>query len=204
MKTKLFLIFSLLFNNVSSSQEVGVIASKIWTDNKELQNSIGFGAYLSKDISKFFTIRLSYEYLSNKRIYNGYISTGIIGHNAVWEQIQSTSHANLWKLQLVVFPIRFESVSFGVGSTISNNFFSLDKKGFQTGKSSSSHDSQKFGIGYSFYVQSSPIQSVPIVVTINASRDFLGYSAIATESDNSFAQPMNTVILQIGLGYTFK
>lgn len=203
-KVNLVLIVGFFIVCPAISQEIGVLGSKYWTDNSELQNPLGFGAYLSKDISELFSVKLSYEYLSNERVYDGTTSNGLIGENTVQERIKSNSHANLWKLHFSVSPIRFELLRFYTGIVLSNNFFNAERHGQQTGRNVPLHNGQKFGIGLFFNIQMLPLETIPILITVNASKEYLGTSSMATDVDLPFAKKMTTTNLQLCLGYILK
>jgi len=83
--------------------EIGITASHLWTNNKELQNPIGFGAYISKNFSDFLSLKFSYEYIYNERNYYGTLSSWM-ELNSTWESIQTYADANLWKLSLAFIP----------------------------------------------------------------------------------------------------
>lgn len=203
-KINLALALTLAIVYTSSSQEIGIIGSKYWTNNSELQNPLGFGIYLSKDFSTLFSIKLNYEYLANERIYEGVTGTGILGENAVQEKIKSSSRANLWKLSFAIVPLDLELLRFYTGLALSSGSFSADKHGQQTGKKVSSLDGQKFGAGFFFNIKTPPFKIIPIVITVNVSRDYFGTSSMATDIETPFSQKMTTTNLQICLGYVLK
>jgi hypothetical protein len=203
MKTNCLLLLIFLYLEASPCQEIGIVASQTWTDNAELQNPVGFGVYLATNPSKPICFRITYEYLSNRRVYEGFMVGGQLPTNAVFEQIQSSSHANLWKLNLLAVPLQYRSTSFAIGAVMSTNFYSGNKKGALTGKSFDSINGQKFGIGYVFQIHIFPLESLPIAIGISASREFLGYSNMATDTDAPFAASMSTTNIQLAAGYSF-
>ena len=204
MKAIKILTFGFLLSTFASSQEIGISASQLWTDSKILQKPIGYGVYVSKNLSRYFSAKLSYEYIYNERNYYGTLSTWM-DLNHVYETIHTSATANLWKLSLSLIPYHSEIFLVSGGFTLSTNNFSSDTRGQQTNRQSKISGEQKFGIGYVFLVQLFPIQSFPLAININGSREFLNRALIiatdVSEYQVSFYNSINISKFQIGLGY---
>jgi hypothetical protein len=204
MKTIIFLICGIVVFQIASSQELGISASHLWTDNKELQNPNGFGVYVGKNLSNYFSLKLSYDYIYNERNYFGTLSSGM-DLNPNWESIETFANAHLSKLSIVIIPYCSEYISVGGGVTVSTNYFSVVKTGLQTQLKSSWYGEQKFGSGYFFQVQLFPFQTLPFILNVNASREFMNRSTIiVTDVEMPYFQTLKVSSIQIGLSYAFK
>ena len=204
MKTIKILVFGILLSTFAISQEIGINTSRLWTNDKELGNPNSFGVYLSKNLSNYFTLRLSYDYAFNERKYNGSLGSGM-DLNSVWEPIETFADANLLKLSIVLVPYSSEIVSLNGGFLFSTNYLSVEKQGLQTQKQNRWDNEQKFGIGYLFLIRLFPFQSFQLTININASKEFMSRSTIfVTDVEMPFYQSVNVSSIQFGLGYIIK
>ena len=205
MTRKTVLITIVLFLSNADGQELGLLSSQAWTDNEELGNPLSIGVYGSLNLPSSFVLEISFDYFSNDRTYNGVTSdNGVLPQNLVSEPIQSSSQSRMWKVTLCYEPLRFDWISVGIGPSVSTSFFSGDRRGTLTGRRAGGGGGQKFGFGYSFAIRIVPMGSLPIAISIAASKVLLGASAFVTETDNPFALPIRFTVLRLNVGYSFK
>jgi hypothetical protein len=190
--------------HLTLADELGLFVSQAWSNNAEVQNPFGFGAYFAKNVIGTFAVGISFERFSTERTYEGYTSEGL-GFNPVWEPIRGSVRTNTWKLRLSYFPFQYEFVSFGVGSSASTTSIDISKSGTQTGRPVAEQGGQKFGVGFSLLIQATPMKTLPLIINVDVHRHFLGKStAITTDVGTPVYGTITMTSIAIGIGYLFS
>jgi hypothetical protein len=204
MRMKRLLIPLFLIPSLAAADEIGLFVSQGWSNNAEVQNPFGFGAYFSKNVTGSFAVGISFERFTTQRAYDGYTSEGL-GFNPVWEPIRGSIRTSIWKLRLSYFPIQYEHIAFGVGSAVSTTSIDISKNGTQTGRPVAEQGGQKFGVGFSLLIQATPIKSLPLIINVDAHRHFFGEStSIATESGTPVYGAIAITSVSLAIGYLFS
>jgi hypothetical protein len=205
MTQKIILTTALLILCNAEAQEIGIAGSQAWTDNVELGNPYGIGLYVSENLTNAIVLKVGYDYFSNDRTYVGVTSDlEIVAQNPVSELIQSSTQAKLWNVTLLYEPLRFDWIHVEMGPSVTTSFFSIQKRGTQTGRDVSALGGQKFGLGYLIRIRMEPMAAIPIAISIAASGDLLGYSGSATDVETPFFSPIRFTVLRLSVGYSFR
>jgi len=191
-----------LVSSLTSAQEAGAFVAQAWSNNAEVEDPLGFGIYLSSNPSALLVIGISFERFANDRTYEGYST--VFTPNPVWESINSSVRATMWKLRLSFFPLKYDYFSFGIGSAVSANWISISKRGVGTGNRVATEGGQKFGVGISLLARITPIEFLPLAVNIDGQRHFLSEStSVVTNTEMPFKRSMAITSLSIGISYFF-
>ena len=131
----IFLIFTILFVSNLYSQEIGIVSSKQWTDNSEIENPAGLGVYLYLPVSKV-GVQFEYSTAWNERIVKGNISSGFMNpaQNTIPERIRNNSTQQSLEFGLVIPEIlNYNSFAFNIGGGFSVDWFSGERNGLESG-----------------------------------------------------------------------
>ena len=146
MKTSLILFFSIFLAANISAQEIGISPVIIWTHNYEIQNPLGVGGSLSKDIWKM-KLKVEYIFAKNERSYDGYMTYGFLmapSPNSL-EHINSTSSFTAYEFSINIPQAVYAEycLTFGLGLTFDR--FTATRKGLTSGKMVTFEDETKSG-----------------------------------------------------------
>jgi hypothetical protein len=203
MRMRWLFILLILTSHLATADEFGLFVSQAWSNNAEIQDPFGLGAYFSKNVTGSFAVGISFERFVTQRAYDGYTSEDF-GFNPVWEPIRGSVRTITWKLRLSYFPLQYENISFGVGSAVSTTSIDISKSGTQTGRSVAEQGGQKFGVGLSLLVHATPIKSLPLIINVDVHRHFLGKStSIATDAGAPVYEQIAMTSISLGIGYSF-
>jgi hypothetical protein len=200
---KYFLLSMALFFN-ANSQEIGLAPVKIWTDNKEIENPIGFGIYFFQPIS-VVGIKLEYVRAKNTRNYYGLVYGGFLlrPEDSIQDSILSNSSFRAIELSLI-FPKLFEvfgnQVNIGTGVTFDK--FNREKSGLTTGKKFETYEN-KFGVFYSVSISRRHIFNLPVKLEILFKHKALSDGNLATDTEQPFAEAIDIKELQLNFAYVF-
>ncbi|MFH2048917.1 MAG: hypothetical protein ABIJ12_05690 [bacterium] len=194
-----------VFSQDVFSQEIGILGSKSWTNNQELDNPFGFGLYLSQPLFQKLDVRVEFRRCTNQRKYLGKTYIDTLGYS-ITEIIKSNSYMNSIELSFIYSILKFYSFNLKIGPGISANTLDADKKGKETGRSIGVLGVDKFGLSLLINLVTDEIASVPLHMNFLYKRNYIGYigpTRVATDIENPFKDFINISELQIGLSYSF-
>ncbi|MDF1612443.1 hypothetical protein [Stygiobacter electus] len=153
MITVKYFFVALAFFVNSNAQEIGIAPTKIWTDNKEIENPYGLSVYFFQPIGKF-GVKFEYVSAKNSRSYYGLLNGGflIAPEDFVQDSISIKStfraielSAHLQKL----FEVFHNYINIGVGITFDK--LTREKVGLSSNKRFETYEN-KFGIFYAISI----------------------------------------------------
>ena len=186
------------------SQEIGISFAKVWTDNDEIQNPVGFSVYAFQPVW-YFGVKLEYLSANNERNYYGLLNGGFLINPKDFIQDSIFSKSNIQSIEVsLVLPRIFEVFNnyLNVGAGISLDKFSRDKFGINSGKKYSAYDS-KIGIFYSISLSHENIFGLPVKIEVLFKHKGLMSGYYVTDVEKPFADLMDIKELQLNLGYKF-
>ena len=159
-----FMVFIFFIN--SNAQEIGIAPTKIWTNNIEIQNPIGFSIYFFQPIGRL-GVKFEYVYAKNSRNYYGYFNGGSLLHteNYIQDSISNNSTFRAIELSLhlpKLIGIFQNYINIGAGITFDK--FTREKVGLNSGKMFNNNN--KIGIFYSVSISREKILELPIKLEI--------------------------------------
>lgn len=205
-KPGLKIVLMLLFSICAFGQEIGVTSIKFWTDNYELENPWGFGAYGSYPLGQKINARLEYNYAANKREFFGDVLGGFMQPDpkpAPPENVESTSTMQAIELSLLFRIASFQYFHFDLGPLAGISFLSGHRKGLESGEEADLFDEDKWGFGLALLVGSPDFASVPLGVNLVYKLKFLRSSSAPTDVESPFSDSINISQLQLGVSYKF-
>jgi hypothetical protein len=136
MKTISILYLLLALSYIVDAQEIGISPVKIWTTSYELQNPIGVGISLGKNIN-IFKLRLEYIHVSNDRSYYGHLQNMDIYYNgyARSENINSSSSLTAYEISLNLSQKIYNNYNFYSGVGLTFDRYKLKRSGLSSGDS---------------------------------------------------------------------
>ena len=205
MKTIIFFIvlFFLVINVYA--QEIGISPTKVWTNNYEIENPVGFSVHLSQPIGR---IVVKAEYVSsvkNERSYYGFLYCGFIVDpvNQVQEPLTSNSSFSSVEFSLLIPElINVLQNQLNIGAGFSVDKFSRDKIGLSSGRSFKT-DENKFGLFYSVSLSRQDVLGLPVKLGILFKHKALMEGNFATDAEQPFTGAMDIKELQFNFTYIF-
>ena len=204
---KYFFIVFIFFIN-SNAQEIGIAPTKIWTNNIEIQNPIGFSIYFFQPIGRL-GVKFEYVYAKNSRNYYGYFNGGSRLHteNYIQDSISNNSTFRAIELSLhlpKLIGIFQNYINIGAGITFDK--FTREKVGLNSGKMFNNNN--KIGLFYSVSISREKILELPIKLEILFKHKALAGEMIVTNAGQSsgeqpFVEAMDVKELQFNLAYMF-
>lgn len=205
-KPGLKIVLLLLFSVAAYGQEIGVTGIKFWTDNYELENPPGFGAYGSYPLGKKINARLEYNYATNKREFFGDILSGFMQPDpkpVPPENVESTSTMQALELSLLFRVASIQYFHFDLGPLLGMSFFSGHRKGLESGEEVDLFKEDKWGFGLALLVGSPDFAGVPLGVNLMYKLKVLRSSSAPTDVESPFSDSINISQLQLGVSYKF-
>lgn len=200
------MVLILMFSVCAYGQEIGITGIKFWTDNYELENPPGFGAYGSYPLGNRVNARLEYNYAANKREFFGFVLGGFIGPNpkpASPEMVESTSTMQVIELSLLFRTVNLNYLYFDLGPLTGISFFSGHRKGLESGEEADLFKEGKWGFGLALVVGAPDIAGVPLGVNLACKLKILRSSSPPTDIESPFSDSINISQLQLGVSYKF-
>jgi len=200
---KYIFIAFIFFVNVYS-QEIGIAPTKIWTDNKEIENPIGFSIYFFQPISKL-GVKLEYVYAQNSRSYYGFLNGGFLLRQEDYIQDSISSKSTFRAIELSLhFPKLLELFQnyLNIGAGITFDKFTREKLGINTSKKFETYEN-KFGIFYSVSISRQNIFELPIKLEMLFKHKALASGNFATDVEQPFIGAIDVKELQINFAYVF-
>ena len=203
---KLLKYFSISFAIVANiySQEIGIAPTKIWTDNKEIQNPIGFSIYFFQPVGKF-GVKFEYVYAKNSRSYYGFLNGGFLLRPEDYIQDSISSNSTFRAIEFSLhLPKLFEIYQnyLNIGAGITFDKLNREKVGLISGKKFNT-DENKFGIFYSVSISRQNIFELPIKLEILFKHKALASGSYATDTEQPFVEAMDVKELQFNFAYVF-
>ncbi len=204
MKTIICSFVILLFTVSTCAQEIGAAPTKIWTDNNEIEDRMGFSIYFFQPIGRF-GVKLEYTYAENTRNYYGFLNGGflIAPEEYIQDSISSRSTFRAIELSLHL-PKLFELFQnyLNIGAGVTFDKFTLDKSGINTGSTFGTYEN-KFGIFYSVSISRENILSLPIKLELLYKQKALAEGSFATDTEQPFTGAIDVKELQFNVAYVF-
>jgi hypothetical protein len=204
MKKLLFVITSFIFINNIFSQEVGISPTKLWTDNYEIRNPVGFSVYVMQPVGKL-ALKLEYVSAKNERNFYGFLNGGFMfrPEDFIRDSISSES-----SFRAIEFSIQIQRIFdfldnyFSIGAGVSFDRFTRDKTGLASNKTYSTSE-DKFGPFYLISIYRQEIFGLPIKLEILFKHKALAHGNYATDIEQPFASAMDIKELQFNFAYLF-
>lgn len=189
-----------------SAQEIGLSASKLFTENYELQSPPGYALHIALHLSRRFQIRIEYNYHRNKREYLGRLITGFISvppeQNPV-QVIQSISKIRSYEFSGLIRAGQTSGLTIYIGPGLLNTRLDGKRTGDSTQETISLLGEEKWGLTFSILIESRPIASTPFFVHGNVKLKHLLGGSLATDVEQPFAGSIDFLQFQVGLGVRF-
>jgi len=204
MKTIKYLFIACILVIDSNAQEIGIAATKIWTDNKEIENPIGFSIFFFQPIGKL-GIKFEYVYAINSRRYYGFLNGGFLLSPQEYIQDSISSKSIFRAIELSfhlpkLFGLLQNYLNIGAGVTFDK--FRREKVGLNSGKKFSTYEN-KFGFFYSVSVSRQDIFKLPIKLEILFKHKGLMSGGFATDTEQPFTGAIDVRELQFNFAYMF-
>lgn len=204
MKKLIFVIVSFFFVVDNYSQEIGISPTKLWTNNYEIENPVGFSIYYFQPIGRL-GVKLEYVSAKNERSYYGFLNGGFLlrPEDYIQDSISSKSSFRAYEFSLQIpklFGVFQNYLNIGAG--ISFDKFTRDKIGLSSGKKYSSYEN-KFGVFYSISLSRQDIFGLPIKLEILFKHKGLMEGNYATDSEQPFVSAIEVKELQFNFAYVF-
>jgi hypothetical protein len=204
MKIIIYFFIASIFVINSNAQEIGISPTKIWTDNKEIENPLGFSIYFFQPIGKF-GVKFEYVSAKNSRSYYGFLNGGFLlrPEDYIQDSISSNStfRAIEFSLHLPKLLELFQN-NLNIGAGITFDKFTREKVGLNSGKKFETNEN-KFGIFYSVSISRQNIFELPIKLEILFKHKALASGSFATDTEQPFVDAMDVKELQFNFAYVF-
>lgn len=195
---------SLLFAMNVYSQEIGAAPVKIWSDNREIGNPMGFSISYLQPIG-VFGARIEYVYAQNTRNYYGYLNGGflIAPDDYIQDSISSTTGFQAIEISLLL-PGLFELYQnqFNIGAGITFDKLNREKSGLTTGKTYTQSEN-KTGLFYCVSISRGNIFNLPVKLELLFTHKALMEGNYATDSEQPFTGAIDVKELQLNAAYVF-
>ncbi|MCH7612885.1 MAG: hypothetical protein IIB45_05940 [Candidatus Marinimicrobia bacterium] len=190
-----------------SNQEIGIIGSKSWTNNQDIENPLGFGLYIAQPLFQKLHVRLEFSRHTNQRKYIGTTyDGGPVGYNSKTELIKSYAYINSLELSFIYSVLESKYFNLKIGPGINTNSLDANKKGMETGRPVAVLGVDKFGLSLLINIVTNELKFVPLRLNCLYKRRYLGYigaTRVATDIENPFEDLIDISELQLGLSYSF-
>lgn len=208
LATHLF-VLGLLFSSVASGQEIGVVTSKSWTNNKELDHPFGIGVYADQPLFHRFNIRVDFAYHRNQRQYVGrtYDYDWLFRMNETVELVKGYSFMKSGQVMLGYSILRLSKANIITGLGVSLNTLDSVLNGTETGRAVIVNEARKFGYHWMLNVKMGLFSRFPIVFDVVFEHSRLaGPSTLCVDCVglNSFDNDISTSVLKVGISYVQK
>ena len=186
------------------SQEIGISSAKVWTDNYEIENPIGFSAYYFQPIGRF-GLKLEYFSASNERNYYGFLVSGFWAPEYYSKESvlsKSTYRAIELSFQIQNIVEVFQSnVNIGLG--ITSDKFGCSRNGKDSRREVSVGEENKLGIFYSVSISKNDCFGLPIKLEILYKHKGMKNVKYVTDSEQLFVSLNDVKRLQLNIAYVF-
>lgn len=204
MKTIICFFVVLLFTVNTCAQEIGAAPTKIWTDNNEIEDPLGFSVYFFQPVGRL-GVRLEYVHAENTRNYYGFLNGGFLlaPEDYIQDSISSTTTFRAIEISLnlpKIFDV-FQNY-FNIGAGITFDKFNREKSGLSTGKSFRDYEN-KFGFFYSVSISRENMMNLPIKLEILFKQKGLTSGSFATDAEQPFTGAIDVKELQFNIAYVF-
>ncbi|NOX89759.1 MAG: hypothetical protein GXO77_12085 [Calditrichaeota bacterium] len=202
----LFLIF-ISCSRLLYSQDIGIYGIKAFTDNYELRNPSGTGAFISIPLnSKNFRINFDYIVLFNKRTFTGRVISDFLPPEGLsqTEKIKSNSQCVLFDLSFLLKTYQWKENSIYLGLGFNTARFSGQRKGLTTGMTKELWETTKFGISLGFSFIKTQLFTERLNLIANMKYRLLNSGEFATDAENTFFDQITIFELQAGLSYRLR
>lgn len=195
-----FFIVILLLSAIPA-QEIGIAPTKIWTDNREIQNPFGYSVYY---FQKIWKIGLKAEYVAakNERKYYGLVISGFLQNpdEVRYENVSSSSDFRAIEFSVIVPDlIQFEGFNFNFGGGLSFDKFKGERYGLESGKEATLFEKNKTGVFYSASISRSRLFELPVKIEFLFKGKSLSGRNFTTDIEDPFAGAIGVYELQFNL-----
>lgn len=200
----LFIVFTLTIN--IKSQEIGLSPTKVWTDNSEIQNPLGFSIYYFQPIWKL-GLKIEFLTATNERNYYGYLSSGFIANpeEIIIDDVKSKSRIQSLEFSLSVPKIIYvEENYFTLTLGMTRDNFSGERVGLNSGKRVALMKEDKFGFFYGISISREKIFQLPIKIELLFKHKGLISGMYVTDTTQPFKGEMDIKELQLNISYVFN
>ena len=187
------------------SQEIGISASKIWTNNYEIENPTGFGVYYSQAIGKF-ALKLGYFAANSERNYYGFLVNGFVSGPEYYSKESVISKSTYSSLELSINTknlVEFLGTSFNVGIGISSDKFGCSRRGSDSEREIDVDEENKLSIFLCISISKKDIFGLPVKLEILMSHKGLKNGKYVVDSEQLFVSLNDIKRLQLNLAYAF-
>ncbi|MBI5470910.1 MAG: hypothetical protein HY961_01050 [Ignavibacteriae bacterium] len=205
MKTVACWTLVLIFAGRVNAQEIGIAPTKIWTDNKEIGNPIGFSVHLFQPIWKI-GLKLEYSFARNERSYYGILVSGFMMYPSQYSPEPILSQSSFWSVELsLIIPriVAYQEFAMNVGGGGSVNRFKGERLGTLSKRKVSLFREDKFGVFYAISVSREKVFGVPLKLEVLFKHKNLMGSVYATDIEQSFEGSMDMKEIQFNISYVF-
>lgn len=203
MKLLKIVLITLTLSLPLKAQEIGIAPVKIWTNNYELQNPVGFSAFFFQPIWKL-GIKFEYSMAFNNRDYYGAILTGYMAEPPILENVNSKSRYQTYEFSIAAPSVNIhENININGAVGFSFDSFALERKGKSTGRNIDFDKDNKNGYFYSIAVSYGKLFQLPIKLEVMFKQKSL-YSTLHVEDiEMPFEDLKSMNVLQVNIAYVF-
>ncbi|MGE5621265.1 MAG: hypothetical protein ACM3U0_01695 [archaeon] len=204
MKFLVVFILLCIFSGSLYSQEIGVSAVKMWSDNYQLKNPAGFGFHIQLPVWKT-AFRFQYTYAESKRDYYGFLLSGFLTEPSPQENVRSRSYMNSYDFQLM-FPKLFsinKVVYFSLGLGLSWDTFEGNRTGLQSGRKYVLYAQTKNGIMYAAGISYERLFDLPLKLELMFRQKGLFGGVTVVDIEQPYGQAIGMTIIQFGTAFMF-
>jgi len=202
MRPAFFILIFLIEAPFIWSQEIGVTASQLYSDNYELQNPFGYGIFIALPSNSSFQIQFEYSNHQNTRKYFGPLFRGFYVEPLILENVESKSKITSYEFSLLKSLFLSPRSSFYIGAGISRNHLQDIRKGLRTNRSLKLADESRWGYqiilrGERILFKNLPLHGFGTVKIKNL-------PSFSTGTDVEFPFGESLGFIQIQIGIVFK
>lgn len=204
MKKLIFVIVYFFFVIDNYSQEIGISPTKLWTNNYEIENPVGFSIFFFQPIGRL-GLKIEYVSAKNERSYYGFLNGGFLlrPEDYIQDYISSKSFFRAYEFSLQIPKLFGVSQNYlNIGGGISFDKLTRDKIGLSSGKKYRSYEN-KFGVFYSVSLSRQDIFGLPIKLEILFKHKGLMEGNYATDTEQPFVSAIEVKELQFNFAYVF-
>ncbi len=194
-------IFFLIIIFITSlrSQEIGITASQIYSDNSELQNPFGYGIFIALPSNSSFQIKFEYNQHQNTRHFYGPLSAGFFSMPLEYEDVESRSKVTSYEFFLLKSLYISSRSSFHLGIGLSRNHLQNTRQGLQSDKTLKLEDDSKWAYQIILQGEHAIYRQLPVWGMASVKIKNIINNRSVTDVDHPFQESITFIQLQLGI-----
>ena len=187
--------------------QIGVNGIQMWSSHRKLVSPIGYGFFLSQDVSSKIRLRIEYAYHSESQ---GYVGTAYLflpptEDAEVRDFFDSHAWVQTFELALLHSIVRCEQMRLSIGGGLIHRRFRADIIGRTSGFKFPGTKADKIGISMNIDLDIGQIRRLPITAHLGFRQSFTSpEQALCTDSYAIFFDGIRSSEVLFGLSYTIS